>query len=292
MVNKLDLKLIIILALLFIIPVYANNNETIALSEQALFLSEQIQEKELELLDLKEEGFTIVRYNDTLLLAKQFFAAQKEIESHNGTPNYNLVETRLNELTELRELAYLVKDELTTLEQIINASTAVNITVIYEIYDQAYASFRAERYEESLTLIERTYVRISEQEATETRVRALYDAYSRNLTTYLKQNYKNILITIGIILLLILISQKHVRIFIINKKIKNMEVRVNSVRNLVAKTQKDYFEEGTLNESMYHTKVKKYGEILRDLNRQIPLLKEQKAMILKKGDKDEKEKKN
>ncbi|MCB9359326.1 hypothetical protein H6503_05315 [Candidatus Woesearchaeota archaeon] len=261
-----------------------------AISDEAATLDQQIKDKNAEMLQLRDDGFAIVRYNDTLLLARQFYNAQLDIEKKNGTPNYDTVKSKLQEVSEIKSNAYLTRDELSTLELIINKSTAINKTILYDSYDEAFASYRAERYEESLEIIEDTYSKISELEAAETKLRALYDAYSRTFLNFLKKNIWNILITIAVLVILFLVFNKPIRIVIIDRQIQKLEVRAKSVNDLVAETQKEYFDQGSLNESTYHTRIKKYGELLRDIHRQIPLLRERRAMVSKKGDNnDEKE---
>ena len=43
------------------------------------------------------------------------------------------------------------------------------------------------------------------------------------------------------------------------------------------KIQKDYFQEGKIPEGEYNIKTKKYAELIRDIDRQIPLLQEELA---------------
>jgi hypothetical protein len=49
------------------------------------------------------------------------------------------------------------------------------------------------------------------------------------------------------------------------------------IRSLIAKSQKDYFEKGKLSEATYHARIEKYSEMIRDLERQIPLINEELA---------------
>jgi hypothetical protein len=43
--------------------------------------------------------------------------------------------------------------------------------------------------------------------------------------------------------------------------------------------QKNYFQFGTLPEGEYNIKIKKYAELVRDIDRQIPLLQEEMAKL-------------
>ncbi len=39
--------------------------------------------------------------------------------------------------------------------------------------------------------------------------------------------------------------------------------------------QKDYFQHGKINDLSYHIKTKKYSDLIRAINRQLPLLREE-----------------
>jgi hypothetical protein len=61
----------------------------------------------------------------------------------------------------------------------------------------------------------------------------------------------------------------------LNKKLEHLYLRRTTLKKLIAKTQKEFFEKGTIDETTYHIRLNKYGEIIRDINRQIPLVKEE-----------------
>ena len=45
------------------------------------------------------------------------------------------------------------------------------------------------------------------------------------------------------------------------------------------KTQREYFNEGSISEGTFNIKIKKLAELVRDIERQIPLLQEGLAKI-------------
>jgi hypothetical protein len=70
-------------------------------------------------------------------------------------------------------------------------------------------------------------------------------------------------------------------------KINHLNKEKEVVYNLIKELQKDYFEKQKIAENSYKIKIKKYGEIIRDINRQIPLLQaeleKKKRSLRKKG---------
>jgi len=69
-------------------------------------------------------------------------------------------------------------------------------------------------------------------------------------------------------------------------RLRRLHKRLVILDELLKETQKQYFEEHSISDGEYHLRVRKYGELMRDIHRQIPLLQEQIAMTI-----DEKEQK-
>lgn len=66
------------------------------------------------------------------------------------------------------------------------------------------------------------------------------------------------------------------------RKIQNLEMRKKTLKGLIMKTQGDYFNSGNMSESAYEIRTKKFAEIVRDIDRQIPLLQEELVKIGRK----------
>ena len=252
-------------------------DENITLSDDLIQIRSELDLATTYLDTLKELNFSVVRYNDTLIATEELYWEQVTLETNEGEANYLLLNQKLNELKNIREKAYLAFDELGALKIRIDATTATNTTPIYELYNKSETAFHAERYEESLQLTEETYIKISEMEATETKVRAFYGATSRTFTNFLKNNLRNILIGVIILIIISIIIYSPTKKALIEHQIKKLEQRADGIKSLIAESQKDFFDKQTLNESTFHVRIKKYGELLRDIHRQIPLLKEKLA---------------
>jgi hypothetical protein len=271
--KKFDLKILIILMIIFSYFSLAASNETVELEEE-------LKKAENTMLKMHEDGLSIRMYNDTLMLAKEVFDAQILKEERGRKGDYNLVYYKIKELNKIKEDAYKALDELQALSLFINQSEESAEEVIL-LYNQTVDAFYSERYEEFFELVEDTYQKISEVEAFRAKLKAFYEATSRNLWNYLKESWYIILSIIIILAITYLISHTKIECLIIKRKLENLETRKKVLKKLIAKTQKEYFEEGKISESIYIIRIKKYAEITRDINRQIPLLNEELRMKAK-----------
>ncbi|MFQ5647715.1 MAG: hypothetical protein ACE5FW_00600 [Candidatus Aenigmatarchaeota archaeon] len=262
-----------LLILLLLLPSLA-----LAVSEEALKVQNAVELAEQDMQELQKAGLPVIRYNDTLFLAKQMYEAQLILEEAGAVPDYSLVQEHINELAGIKQKAFRALDELKALELTINQTVGIDLAPVLEIYAQSRDAFDAERYEECLELAEKTYEKISEMEALETKIRAFYEATSRGISEFLAVWWKEILVTLTALVLAVVLTYNRLMMFLIRKRIEGLEQRKESIRKLVAKTQQGYFESRKISEATYHTRIKKFGEIIRDINRQIPLLKEELAM--------------
>jgi len=61
---------------------------------------------------------------------------------------------------------------------------------------------------------------------------------------------------------------------ILRKQLKNLKIRKESLRDLIGNTQKDYFQFGKMSEREYEIRTRNFAEMIRDIDRQIPLVEE------------------
>lgn len=236
---------------------------------------------EKDMLSLIESGFKIIRYNDTLMLARQTFEAQIALQQTGGTADYSLIKQKIAELKEIKQNALVAMDELQALKNYLVQTERIDNKDIKENYDAAKKALESERYEECLLLIDQTYESERELETFEAKWGAFSDAISKTLVNRIKNNWLLITIVLIIIVGSWFAFHRKVEMWWIRNKIENMERRKVSIKGLIAKTQKNYFENGNLSELSYKTKIDKYAELIRDINRQIPLLKESLELKVK-----------
>lgn len=60
-----------------------------------------------------------------------------------------------------------------------------------------------------------------------------------------------------------------------------LEREVKVLESLIREAQTGYFETGTLSEASYRVRLKKFSELTRDINRTLPLLREE--LVKRKG---------
>jgi len=226
---------------------------------------------------LAYDNFSVQRVNDTFKLAKELYDFQK-IKTN---ADFTGVLTKCEEINKIKELAYTSRDQLYGIEksystfQLKMEKINANITEIVVYYNTLHQEFLDERYENVLKGIPELEKDMIEQEAKETTMNLFYKSISRNLKTIIIENYITILVIIFILIIGFLLYRTKIRIFLIKHKIAKLENEKFAVKELIKKTQKDYFEGGSIAENDYSIKTKRYAEIIRDIDRQIPLLNEQ-----------------
>lgn len=252
--------------------------ETRGFSAGANYTILLLSEAREEVAKMVSDGLPVRRYNDTLELAEQLLEAQLELEKNKGSADYKLIQDKIEEVGVIKQKAYNVLDELHALEMTIKQAENINQTIVNESYKEALHEFQAERFDESMAIIKGAYEEISELQATETKVKAMYDATSRGVINFIKRQYKATLTILISLLVIFLLTKKQISILRIKSKIIKLEKRRDKIKELIAQTQQGYFERKEIDETRYHIRTKKYAELVRDINRQIPLLKEQLAI--------------
>jgi hypothetical protein len=88
------------------------------------------------------------------------------------------------------------------------------------------------------------------------------------------ENWKVMIISLTALLILFLVYRTSIYKMLVKRKIDDLSARKESLRRMIMKTQKDYFEGGSISESLYTIRTKSFAEMIRDIDRQIPLLQE------------------
>jgi hypothetical protein len=267
--NKFFLALLV-----FIIII---NGINAAETNKSLQASTCLNESYKVVKQLADDNFSVQRVNDTFKMAKELYDFQKI----KANPDFTGVFTKCDEIAKIKELAYTSRDQLYGIEksystfQLKMEKINANITEVAVYYNTIHQEFLDERYENVLKGIPELEKDMIEQEAKETTMNLFYKSISRNLKTILIENYITILVILVVLILGFLLYRTKIRIFLIKRKIAKLENEKFAVKELIKKTQKDYFEGGNIAENDYSIKTKRYAEIIRDIDRQIPLLNEQ-----------------
>jgi len=230
---------------------------------------------------LNESGFSTVRLADLYQEASSLYLAQISLK---GKGDFSTVTKRCDEISNLQELALSSSDLLESLKKFYQESlssqidtTNVDVTML-----EIESEIKNERYERVASLIDMAYEQISTLRAENTQLTLFFKATGSGLKSFVLKHRLEIAIIIVLFLSLFLIYRVAVKKWILEKKIQKLEIRKSSLNDLIKKTQFNYFQKGSVSESDYNIRVKNFAELVRDIDRQLPLLREEYLKLSRK----------
>ncbi len=228
-----------------------------------------LKESKVIMQTLADDNFSVERVNDTITQAEALYADTLNKKK----TDFSLVAELCNEIAKINDLAYQSRDEFWALQKFYGKSitSEMNTTGVDESMAAVQNEIVSERYEKVEAIVDETYTKIIDLKSSYTTLNAL----NRNLQGFFVRNWKQVLITIFVIVLPLVIFRKTIQRRLIERKIESLEVRKRTLKNLIKQTQKEYFESGRLPEGMYNIRTKKFAEMIRDIDRQVPLLQEE-----------------
>jgi hypothetical protein len=265
-------KLLLIAIIFLVIPTIMAQtyNETLASLDQA----------SLDMLEMQEAGFTTIMINDTLTEANQLFEAQRALELQGGKSDYSSVLTKTIEIAQTKQKAFETWDELEALRIRIESLDYDSEALV--TYSTARTEFQNERYDLALEAIEEAHMKISEEEASRTRVTAIALAGTKTIAGFFTNNWKEICIFLATIFFFWLFFHKKIQIALIDRKISNLRLEKEVLQEMIKKSQYEYFHLLKMPEDVYNIRIEKFGELIRDIDRKIPLLVTEKEKIRSK----------
>jgi hypothetical protein len=267
------MKPVALIMVLLLVPCLAA-----AISDGAALVNGSLESARADMRKMIDDGFSVTRYNDSLFTATRMFEGQLAVEEAGKEPDFSLVLGKLIEMEDMKNRAYRSLDELTALRVAINQTQEIDPAPAMELYEAAEQEFMAERYEQCLEVIDRAYDKISELEALQTKVLAFAEATSRSIVQFYTRWWIELTIIEAAAAVTILLTYRRIGILLLKRRIMSLGKRRDSIKGLVAKTQREYFGSGGLSEATYRIRTKKYGELIRDINRQIPVLRAELAI--------------
>lgn len=225
--------------------------------------------------EMENAGFNTTRVKDIYQTATQLYEAQAAFEAANGTGNYADVISKVAEIVSIKNLAFEVSDELNGLKDTIaEREKDFDLSEPKSLYEEAKADLQAERYENAKERISEAYKKIAEIEASTTTTKVLARA-SITLKEKIMELWKELLVAAAIIAITSFVGFNRIFLYIQKIKMEKLLLEKRIIEELLHTAQNDYFNKGKLSETTYHIKIKKYGELIRDINRQIPLIREE-----------------
>lgn len=257
-----------------------------SLSEEAINASLQIEKSTNLTNQMAERGIPIKRVNESLQETKQIYLGQLALEMSYKKYDYSLVFERTSNINSIAETAFRAFDEFRVFnETYFEASKEIDLSSMQADYQKILTSFNDERFEETLTLIDAGYTKLSETQSKQTSVNLFYSTTSRTIKNFFINNWVKILIIFFIVLILFMIFRKALEKYIVHIKLNELTRRKQVLNDLIKKLQKDYFEKNTISQEEYTIKLNKFTEMLRDIAREVPLLREE-VMKLTEGGKN------
>ena len=268
---KKQIKLIILAAfaiLLITSLVSAETNESIN-AKQAIETAKQ------EIKDMQARDIPINRANESLKNALQLYTAQYAFEITGRKADYALVISTANKISEIQQSAFNAQDELKIFIQTYQETQeTTNLSEMDKDYNNILKSFQEERFEDTIKLVTEGYKTLSAIQSKQTAVRIFYSTTTNKISSFFKNNWPAIVITLIIIALLAIIFRRPIRIFIIKKRVDGINLRKGALLGLIKKLQIQYFNTKNISETEYTVKLTRFKELIRDFDRQMSIARE------------------
>ncbi len=280
--NAKFILLLALLTLLLIMPaVMAESGKNLSYEEQAILCIEQSRAYQQELSD---ENFTTLRVNDTLREIENLFSAQETLKGAKKAADFSVIIPYCGKIRAMRDNAFNAMDEFDALMKFYNESITLdmNASSVDMIFNEIREEIESERYEDVAELVDKAYSEITVVQSSYSAFNVFYSATSRGLGRFLADNWIYIVSGLFIFMILFFVYKKSVYILLIKKKIRNLNNRKDVLKGMIQDTQMDYFNQGNISEGYYRVRIKKFAELIRDIDRQIPLLEEEIMKIDRK----------
>lgn len=221
-------------------------------------------------------GLPTSQARDLLEIAWQWFDGQTALERSGGKPDYSFAVQKVSEIEAIEQSSFALNDELKALgKRIDGADPNADLTETRKLLGEAKAEFSDGRLDNAKALINRAYEEVSSAEADAVHSRTMVESTRRNIETFLSENWKTMLAAIAGALIFFFLFQRHIRRFLANARLKSLIREREVVESMLKALQKDYFGKKSVTELTYHIKTKQYGDVIRNINRQLPLVKEE-----------------
>ena len=248
-----------------------------------------INESNQVMNQMMSEGLGVRRINDSINQAQSTLIIQEDLKSKGKKTDFLPIISTCKDIQLIYSSALDARDESNSLFKFYNSAVikGMNTSKVDATLREISSEINDERYEKVKPLVTRAYAEISDAQSSYSTVNIFYQSTARGFKAFLmtKNNIfqiKNWQVIVALFLILTFIYSIYrlkIRQMMINRKMEKLQIRKKTIKDLVMRTQKDYFQNGKISEGDYNIKIKKFAELIRDIDRQIPLLQEQLAKI-------------
>jgi len=265
-----------ILILILVLPLIS------ALSDESIQVEQLIIQANEDIKEMVLEGIPTTRVNESYQEAVQIYSAQLFLEKMGRRAEYKTVTEFTSKINLIKKNSLKANDELRVFKEVFNnAKEEINLSEMYEDYDKVVLSFEEERFEDTLTLINEGYETLSEVQASQTTLKLFYLTTSKTIKNFFINNWLKLIIIAVVVLFAFLIFKTTLSRLRIRIRLNYIVLRKNTLNKLIKGMQFNYFRKREMSKVEYDIKLKKFTEMIRDIDRQTMILKE-KIFVLKK----------
>ena len=279
MINKINTTnffVIILIGIIFCLVFVQNSSASIMSSNESIQAKESLVQAEKDIIEMIEKAIPINRVNETYQEALQLYSAQLALDEKGGRADYKLVMSYISNINSIKKTSIQASDELTIFKETYEeAEKRSNLSEMQEEYDSIILSFKDERFEDTLELIKKGYDRISEIQSSQTALNSFYLATSSTIKNFFRENWLRILTILSLTLFFVLIFWNNLKKLRMRMKFNHLMTQKKALNTLIQNMQKSYFKTKKLSETEYTIKLKKFKELIRDIDRQVMVLKEE-----------------
>jgi len=245
-------------------------------SNESIQAKEGLGQAEKDILEMMENNISINRVNETYQEALQLYSAQLALEEKGKKADYKLIIKYTSDIGSVKKTALQAKDELEIFSEIFNeVGENTNLSEMHGEYDQIISSLSDERFEDTIKLIKTGYERISEIQSSQTAINAFSNAISKTIKNFFIRNWLKLIIIFSIVLILLLIFWSSLKKLKVRLRFNLLITQKKSINNLLKEMQNNYFKTKKISEADYRIRLKKFKELIRDIDRQVMVLKEE-----------------
>jgi len=250
------------------------NDSIICLNESTAIMNE-----------IQSEGYNIIRVNDSLKQAQALYDSQVVLMGKKRNYDFAIVIPYCDAIKKMKEDWITAKDEYSALLQFYNDSITpgMNTESIDVMMNSVKDEITNERYENVKALADKTYAEIISVQSSNTALTIFLSSTATGFKSFFVNNWKWLLTILVLAVVGFLAYRIKILKWMTQRKMNNLELRKSTLKGLIMKTQKDYFQTGKISEGEYNIKTKKFAELVRDIDRQIPLLREELIKLERKS---------
>lgn len=271
---------------LFVLVIIILVPQISALSNESIQAKELIAQAEEDILYMQEKEIPVIRVNESYQEALQLYSVQIALETEDKEADYTLVIKKAHEVSTIRKTAVKAQDELKIFkESFEEVKKDTNLSGMKEEYNRIIISFEQERFEETVELIDQAYNTISEIQASQTAFNLFYSTTTRSIKNFFIKHWLDFLSILLVIIIFIVISWKTLMEIRLRIKLNYLILQKSTIKKLIKEIQFAYFKKKTLSSLEYNIRLKKFEELIREIDRKTMLLKEEIFKLSQRGKK-------